>query len=171
MISTSIITSLDRFPALLAASIAGLTDDDVRWRPPDGAWSILEILAHLADEEELDFKLRLRLALENPDQPWPSIDPVGWATAKKYNTFDPTQTLDRFLAERARSIQWLQSLRDPDWSQAHEHPKIGSIRAGDLLAAWAAHDLFHLRQIAKRRIQLLQRDAQPFSIQYAGGAL
>lgn len=166
-----LISSLQLFPKLLNSALEGVSENDVRWRPPDNAWSILEIVAHLADEEELDFKVRLRSTLEDAMKKWPGIDPPGWAVEKKYNSWDLRETLDRFTAERARSVEWLRSLDKPDWNQTHEHPKIGAIRAGDLLAAWAAHDHFHLRQITKRRIQLIDRDAQPFSIQYAGGTL
>jgi hypothetical protein len=44
---------------------------------------------------------------------------------------------------------------------------LGPIRAGDLLAAWAAHDAAHLRQIASRLIDLAKRDAGEYHISYA----
>jgi len=34
---------------------------------------------HLVDEEEGDFRLRLRSTLEDPARDWPPIDPEGWA--------------------------------------------------------------------------------------------
>ena len=47
-------------------------------------------------------------------------------------------------------------------------PKIGPIRAGDLLASWAAHDMLHLRQIAKRKFELIQQAGGEFTTDYAG---
>lgn len=163
--------SLQSFPEALTGAVVNLSDDDARWRPADGAWSILEIVTHLADEEALDFKVRLRLTLEDPEQDWPGIDPEGWASQRRYNEGRLRNSLARFAAERAASIDWLRSLGQPDVSRAKVHPKLGSLAAGDLLAAWTAHDWFHLRQIAKRRIQLVERDAVPHSIGYAGGKL
>jgi len=133
-----------------------------------GAWSILEIVTHLCDEEVDDFRARLRFTLENPQQDWPGIDPVGWAVERQYNLGNLEQAVARFVEERKTSVRWLRILRGVDWSQAHVHPKIGAIHAGDLLAAWSAHDALHTRQIAKRMHQLAQCRAGDFSTRYAG---
>ena len=75
---------------------------------------------------------------------------------------------DRFEAERARSIEWLRGLAAPNWDSTHRHPKLGPMRAGDIMAAWAAHDALHLRQLAKRLYELTRRDADTFGTAYAG---
>lgn len=142
--------------------------DDARWRPEGGGWSILEIINHMADEEVDDFRARLRSTLEDPAKPWPGIDPEGWARDRDYNSRDLNESAACFKAARAESLKWLDSLENPDWSLAHQHPKLGVIRAGDLLAAWCAHDALHLRQIAKRLYQLILRDAGDYSAAYAG---
>ncbi len=155
-------------PAAISALIAVLSQGDARWRPEGSGWSILEIINHMVDEEVDDFRTRLRLTLEDPSQLWPGINPEGWARQRDYNERDLSESIKRFESARAESLTWLESLRDPDWSRAHEHPKLGVIRAGDLLAAWCAHDALHLRQIAKRLYQLTQRDAGEYSTSYAG---
>ncbi len=163
------IKSLQTFPDTLATLLVHVTPEDAVWRPPDDAWSVLEIVAHLAEEEQRDFKVRLRLTLQSPDKDWPGIDPERWAIENNYNAGDLGQSLQRFHQERKQSLQWLRSMVDPDWNATHTHPKLGTITAGDLLAAWTAHDFFHLRQLTKRLLQLLARDAAPHSIDYAGG--
>jgi hypothetical protein len=72
-----------------------------------------------------------------------------------------------FLAERHKSLAWLKMLEAPDWGTAHEAPS-GQIKAGDVLAAWVAHDLLHLRQLIELRYQLMHRQAQPYGLRYAG---
>jgi hypothetical protein len=165
---TRLISALDRFPAALVAAVRGFRAEDARWRPPDSAWSLLEIVAHLADEEVEDFRLRLRLTLEDETAAWPPIDPEAAARDRRYNDGDLAEALERFTSERAASLAWLRALGRADWGRAHRHPKLGAIRAGDLLAAWAAHDLLHLRQIAKRSYQIVRRDAGEFETGYAG---
>ena len=81
---------------------------------------------------------------------------------------DLASTLDAFRHERADSIAWLRSLGAPDWSVAYHHPKVGPVKAGDLLVSWAAHDALHLRQISKRLYQLALRDAPGMDAAYAG---
>lgn len=165
------IASLERFPGVLSALLHGLPDSEMRRRGPKGAWSILEIVNHLADEEADDFPLRLRLTLEDPLQEWPAIDPEGWARQRDYNASDPGESLARFSERRARSVQWLRSLAasgsPPDWSATKKHPQ-GDLRAGDLMASWMAHDMLHLRQIAKRLWELAEVRAPGFSPAYAG---
>lgn len=162
-----LIDSLERFGAALPAVVAGVGPDDARWRPPEGAWSILEIVCHLADEEAEDFGARLRMTLEDPEKPWPAIDPPGWAARRRYNDGDLGVAVARFASLRRSSVRWLRGLDEPDFDRAYNHPR-GIIRAGDLLASWAAHDALHLRQIAKRLYQLARRDAGGFSVGYAG---
>ncbi len=162
-----LIGSMDRFAGLLRAVVAGLSPEDARWRPDDGGWSILEIVAHLADEEVEDFRTRLRLTLQDPLADWPPIDPEGWAIQRRYNEGGLDAALGRFVAARRESVAWLRGLRNPDYSQSHEHSR-GRLRAGDLLTAWAAHDALHLRQIAKRLHQIVGRDAGEFHADYAG---
>lgn len=168
MNADALIDRLQTYPERLAALLRGLSIEDARWRPKLRQWSILEILNHLADEEAEDFRLRLTLTLEDPQQDWPPIDPQGWAIERSYNERDPHESLHRFTVERTRSIAYLRGLIDPDWSIAHEHPKFGPIHAGDLLAAWAAHDVLHTRQIIKRLFQLIERDSEGYRTEYAG---
>ncbi len=162
-----LIGRLAGFAETLPAAVAGMQDPDPRWRPAQGSWSILEIVAHLADEEVEDFRTRVELTLRDPELPWPPIDPEAAAVERRYNEADLGETVSRFVAARRESIAWLQQLRDPDWSRTHRHT-LGDIRAGDVLAAWVAHDALHLRQIAKRLFQLTQRDAGEYSTAYAG---
>lgn len=164
----NLIQSLDRFGRLLPAIVDGLSQTDARWKPADGAWLILEVVSHLADEEEFDFRVRVRLTLSDPHESWPSIDPSGWAVERRYNEGNLDEAVTRFVALRRESVKWLRTLEDPDWSAAYEHPSIGTIRAGDIFSAWAAHDVLHLRQISKRMFQLAERDAGDFSVGYAG---
>ncbi len=59
----------------LRALAEGVSDYQARWKPDPASWSILEVVNHLLDEEKEDFRARLNLALYQPDEPWPGIDP------------------------------------------------------------------------------------------------
>lgn len=163
-----LIASLEQFRYVLPAAVGGLDAEAARWRGPGGAWSILEIMTHLADEEVEDFRTRVDLTLNDPDAKWPPIDPEGAAVERRYNEGDLAVVTERFVTERTASVAWLRSLHDPDWGRTHTHPALGAIRAGDILASWAAHDALHIRQIAKRRFQMIGRDAGEYGTEYAG---
>ncbi len=165
-----LINRLQNFARVLPVLVDSTSPADARWRPPSGNWSILEIVCHLGDEEVEDFRQRLRLTLENPGQAWPPIDPEQAAIDRDYNSRELPAAVLRFVDERQQSVDWLKNslVEQPDWNQAYKHPRFGSIAAGQILAAWVAHDQLHLRQIAKRFYELGTRDAAPFGNDYAG---
>ena len=146
----------------------GVDDDQARWKPSLGDWSILEVVNHLADEEREDFRTRLELTLLRPEADWPPIDPVGWVASRAYNTRDLTISIYDFLHERARSIDMLVRLESPDWSRERRHPVFGTMTAGTLLHSWLAHDLLHLRQLVELQYAYHARAAAPYSVGYAG---
>ena len=164
----AIIARLERFPRTLAAACDGLSRDDALYRADGRSWSILEIVCHLADEEHLDFPRRLESTLTDPTKPWDPIDPEGWASQHIYREQDLGEQIQLFTTRRAERVAWARGLTGPAWDNAYQHPQIGPIRAGDLLAAWGVHDALHLRQISKRFYELGVRDGGGYSTAYAG---
>ena len=151
----------------ITSLVAGVSPEEARVRPAPEAWSLLEVLCHLHDEEREDFRPRLDLVLHRPGEAWARIDPAAWVAEREYNARDLARMLQAFLAERERSLAWLGTLSAPDWSREYQAP-FGPITAGDLLASWAAHDLLHTRQLLElRRARLLAHTA-PHRTQYAG---
>jgi DinB superfamily len=163
-----IIDRLARFPSAFQSAVQIVAPEDARWKPAPEHWSILEIACHMLDEEREDFRPRIRSTLEAPEKPWPALDLDGVAERRGYNDRDLPTTVKGFVDEREASIAWLRSLETPDWTKAYIHPKVGPVAAGELLAAWSAHDALHLRQISKRIHNLAGRDGEPYSLRYAG---
>ncbi len=152
---------------VIPALLAGLTPAEARFKPTSEMWSVLEVVCHLYDEEREDFRQRLDLMLHRPADPWPPIHPSAWVTERRYNERDYAEMLDRWVAERAQSVAWLDGLTAPDWEAVVTSP-FGRLRSGDMLAAWVAHDNLHQRQLVElRRVRLLNL-VEPYAVQYAG---
>ena len=111
----------------VAALVEAVSDEQARYKPSADDWSILEVICHLADEEREDFRARVDRTLL-PGEPWTKIDPQGWVTERAYNQRELAASLADFRSERARSIDWLRGLVDPDWEQRYTAPW-GSISA------------------------------------------
>ncbi len=126
------------------------------------------MVCHLDDEEREDFRQRVDLTLHRPGEAWPRIDPRGWAVERRYNQRDLGAALADFAAERGRSVAWLRGLAPPDVAAGCDHPSGTRIRVGDLLVSWQAHDLIHIRQIARLHYEYLAAHAGPYSPDYAG---
>lgn len=152
---------------MMRALVGGMTPEQARSRPQPESWSALEVICHLYDEEREDFRQRLDIFLHRPDEELPHIDPEGWVTARQYNERDLAEMLDKFAEERARSLVWLKSLSDPDWETEYRN-QYGSMKAGEMLAAWVAHDNLHMRQLVELRRSRLEKLVAPYDPGYAG---
>ncbi len=141
-----LIAHMDSNTRRIKSLIEGVSVEQARWRPEPDSWSLLEVLNHLGDEERQDFRVRLDIILHHPEQAWPPIDPGGWVTAREYNQKELGASLDGFLQARKKSLAWLRGLSAPRWEATFEAP-FGAITAGDMFAAWVAHDLLHIRQL------------------------
>ena len=164
----ALVDRLERFPVTLTALCKDLSNEEARWRPRPDAWSLLEVVGHLEEEERRDFRPRLESTLRAPAEPWAPIDPPAWVREHAYQERDLRELLREFALERASSVFWLRELEAPDWDAAHEHPTLGSLRAGDLLTSWAVHDALHLRQLTRWTYLRTLADAGPYEGTYAG---
>ena len=128
---------------------------------------MLEIACHLVDEEVEDFRLRVEYTLLKPGEKWPAIDPEGWVKSREYSTRDYKQTIEKFIYEREKSIQWLKDLENVNWDNKYTHPEFGSMSAKMILFNWLAHDFFHIRQINRYNFEYLDQKTSE-SLKYAG---
>ncbi len=147
--------------------LSHINEKQIRWKQDRGKWNLLEIVCHLVDEEREDFRTRLKLVLENPVTPFPSIDPVGWVTLRKYAEQNFKNILQKFILERNHSIEWLTSLSSQKWDNTYVHPTIGPMSAKFILSNWLAHDYLHIRQIIKLKYDYL-KEISSQDLNYAG---
>lgn len=149
------------------ALVRGVGAEQARWKPAPDDWSILEVINHLYDEEIEDFRTHLDHILHYADQAWPRIDPASWVTARRYNERELGPSLANFLTARRESVDWLRSLGNPDWEARAEAP-FGPIQAGEMMAAWVAHDLLHQRQLVELQWAYTTGQMVPYEVRYAG---
>jgi hypothetical protein len=152
----------------IARLVENVDTTQARWKPTPDEWSILEVVNHLYDEEIEDFRLRLQITLRDPEEAWPRNDPVSKVTQRDYNSRVLGLSLENFLDERTVSLEWIRTLDRPNWKNEHLIPGVGSLRAGDLLTSWVAHDLLHLRQLVELHFAFQRQLAEPYSVEYAG---
>jgi hypothetical protein len=147
--------------------VQDMPDQLTRQKSNADSWSVVEVINHLYDEEREDFRQHLDQILHRPDEAWASIDPQGWVMERNYNGRSLPDSLANFLQERQRSLDWLEELETPDWDAVHTTPW-RQISAGDMMAAWVAHDLLHMRQLVELKWRITLPDLQPYQVDYAG---
>jgi len=145
-----------------------ILEEQARWKLKPEKWSLLEIVNHLYDEEREDFRQRIKNIFEDPKKEWSSISPAEWVNEREYAKRDIKTSINNFLGERKKSIQWLKSLNSPNWKAVHIHPKLGDMSAEKLLANWLAHDYLHIRQITFMQWGYLSHITSSIKLDYAG---
>lgn len=167
MDSATVIEQLYQNGRRIFALADGVSDEQARWKPDPASWSVLEVVNHLYDEEREDFRQRLDIILHRPGQEFPPINPEGWVVERAYNLRGLAASLQALRKERQASLDWLKSLGNPDWEARVTSP-FGSLSAGEVLSAWAAHDTLHMRQLVELHHGWLVRLAAPYDTGYAG---
>jgi hypothetical protein len=150
--------------------VTGISQEQAGWKPAPDRWSVLEALNHIIDIEIEDFRHNFNMILFNPEEKWPSFEELGWITSRKYNERDFSESINKFITEREKSVAWLKGLEKPDLNAIHSGNGFNGkrMRAGDVLISWIAHDLFHIRQLALLNWDILNKWGGPFSSKYSG---
>jgi uncharacterized damage-inducible protein DinB len=164
---TKLYQELQNSTEMIRALLSGVTADEARIKPGERSWSILEVICHLYDEEREDFREHLDWILNRQQEEWHQIDPQGWVIERKYNEQDFNEMQENFFAERTRSLEWLQGLSGENWETSHIS-QFGTMKAGDLLASWVAHDNLHIRQLVELRRLKIANVTKPYNLEYAG---
>jgi DinB superfamily len=164
------IALLERTPGALDALLRGMSEmwvmrNEGADKEGKDTWTAFDVVGHLIDADRVNWMPRARKILESremgPSEPLP-----GEATRDdlpKFAAFDRGghmretegmqlgELLDAFAKLRAKNLGELRGmdLTEADLDRRAEHPALGVVTLRQLLAAWAAHDLTHLHQIAR----------------------
>jgi len=141
---------LERTPALLDGWLRGLSEPWLSATEGEGTWSPREVVAHLVDNEEVDWMPRLRHVLEHGEaRPFTPFDREGFRA--RFANHPIGELLDAFAARRRESLAALEALRltVSDLERTGMHPSLDRVTVRQLLASWAVHDLTHVAQVAR----------------------
>jgi len=138
--------------SLLAVSIeratAGLSLAQLRQPEKPGKWSVIEVVQHLADSEIVyGYRIRMILASDTPDIQ--AYDQDAWAQRLRYAEASLPDALTQIRVLRGRSLELLRGLQPDEWARAGMHSERGRESVRHITKLQAAHDLVHLRQIAR----------------------
>jgi len=133
-------------PAAIGDLIEALPEARLRLRPAADKWSVVEIVAHLA-EDELVTSWRYRQMLENPGCSLTGFDQDKWAAYGRYREWSAREALEMFRLLRGANLRMLRALNDEEWARYGEHAERGRITVRDLSSHMAGHDMNHLEQI------------------------
>jgi hypothetical protein len=170
-----------RVLAVTSRRLARLIDEHARSelarRPAPGKWSVVEILAHLADAE-LAFGWRLRSMVASPGVPLQWWDEHLWSEKCAYVRTDVAESLRTFGALRSSNLALLRRVPRASQESAYGvHERRGRQSVRDFVVMEAAHDLNHIEQIRalllpshpRRRVAAATRGLRKPRSRHVGG--
>jgi uncharacterized damage-inducible protein DinB len=154
---------LGRTPASLSALLVDLPERWVRATEGDGTWSPYDVVGHLIHGERTDWLPRARHILAGERQPFKTFDRTAQFTESQGKSMD--ELLATFADLRRESVAALMELNltSADLSRTGQHPELGEVTLGQLLATWVVHDLDHLGQIARTMAKVYTTAVGPWS--------
>jgi hypothetical protein len=143
------IDALRLTPELLTLTVTNLTPVQARKQPAPGEWSVVEVVCHLRDVEEVSLN-RFRTLRDVDDATVFGADANALARERNYIADNLHKALAAFTELRATHLAELRALQPEQWERTGRHVSNGpiSILNNTLHAAW--HDTNHLAQIARQ---------------------
>lgn len=158
---------LEATPEILRALMAPITAEDALWKPSPDRFSVAEVLEHLSHVEGHCYRLRVERALERDGAEWDPYDTAGYAASGQYSGRDPEDSFAHWEEQREDNLEYLKGLPADAAARHGMHPSLGRVTVGELVAAWACHDLGHVRQVAELvRARRHHPHAGPYRRQY-----
>jgi uncharacterized damage-inducible protein DinB len=147
------IEKLAHGPETIAAAVKGLDQKTLRYKPAPEKWSILEILAHLADVEVVQgHRIRQALAEESPT--FVPMDQDLWANNLGYMEWSADEALEAYRVARKANIRLLRRATEADLSKGGFHPELNRVlTVGEIVERVSKHDPNHLQQIERLKKQ------------------
>ncbi len=139
------------------SQLSGLSEQQLRWRSSEDAWSLKEIAAHLRDCEE-HFLDSLELIAYQDAPRIPALDADALVLENDYRQLDLYETIERYDYARHRVVNLLWSLESEDWERTGRHPYSGDVSIARLAREHTEHDLEHLWQ-ARRLAEVIATQA------------
>ena len=124
-----------------------LTEEDARWKPAPGRFSVAEVLAHLSHSEGHCYRKRLDRFLAETRPEFEPDDAQMYLGL--YRDADPEDAFDQLEAQREDNLEFLRTLPAGAGERLALHKEYGEITLSQMLNEWALHDLGHIRQVAE----------------------
>lgn len=137
-------------PAKLNTLVAPLSEQQLRWRPSEGEWSMKEVLCHLRDTCKVHAERMRRVASEhNPTLP--SWDEQAAARDHRYQDDMTEAILPAYTEARLAMVDLLSTLPAEAWLRPGTHAETGPLTLQSLVAGTVGHDRDHLAQLRRLR--------------------
>jgi len=147
----------EKSPKQIAAAVSGLPEKTLRYKPAPNKWSILEILAHLADMEIL-YAYRIRQMLADKKPVIAPIDQDDWARNLGYMETPPAELVALYGLNRHHNLRLLRRLKPGDLDKGAFPPEYKkTVTVAEMVERMGGHGANHLEQIERLKKEADER--------------
>lgn len=147
------IDQYERAPAKVRAAVAGLTREELTARPGPGAWSILEVVVHLADSDAIMIdRMKRMLTEDNPQLLY--ADETAYVERLATHDQDLEDALVLMEVSRRQFARVLRKLPPEAFDRHGTHSKRGRVTVGGMIPVYVKHIDDHLEFVLKKRAAL-----------------
>ena len=140
-------SALDEMPRRVAAIVDGF-QGDIRRRPNDELFSLLESICHLRDIERFGYTVRIARIRDEDEPALADVDGAELAREARYNeTQDLARALADFASLRAANVAALRHLTPEQRARTGILEGVGRITIDELTAKMLEHDRGHLAEL------------------------
>ena len=140
------IDALSRAPGVVVPLVREVPRTVLKRRPVPAKWSAHEHACHLAYVHALFFN-RLDQMLASPAPVITPYDPGQSDPDDLLLAMDLDESLERYVADRARLVARLRSLSEAEWNRAADHGEYSHYSVFIMFRHCALHDFFHAYRI------------------------
>jgi hypothetical protein len=144
-----LLAELEAMPAFLKGTFEGLRAEQVTLAGPEGLFSPVEQVWHLADLEREGFGARIDRLRQEVDPELPDFDGTAVAAARNYRNLSMAAGLRAFKAARLHNVQKLREIPDDAWSRSGTQEGVGRVSLCDIPSMICQHDAAHKQEIAR----------------------
>jgi DinB superfamily len=145
------VSDIERMPQIIQELLAGLDEDILRARPPDGTWSIIEHICHLRDIEQEGYRIRITKMLTEDHPFLTDLDGDKLAEERGYINQDFKSALKDFVETRAVNASAIHNLSPDQLSKEAMFENVGRLNFRELLIKMREHDHGHINDLTRLR--------------------
>ena len=144
------IDDIEEAPALLRATVEGLTEEQLDTPYREGGWTPRQIVHHLCDAN-INSYVRFKLTATEEEPTVKVWDETGWAQLLDARTAPVEVSLALLYHLHIRWIIFLRRLTEVDLSRTFHHPMSGVVSMAKNLHSYSWHCRHHTAQITGLR--------------------
>lgn len=148
-----LVKDIEEMPRTIQQLLADVEESNLRARPSQKTWSVVEHICHLRDIEREGYRVRISKML-NEDHPFlTDLDGDKLAEERGYIGQDFNAALKDFIDTRAINLSAIRDLSPDQLSRDGEFENVGHLTLMELLVKMREHDSGHIKELR----QLLDR--------------